>query len=119
MKKSLFLLTIFLLTSCANRAVHITTNKSSINPLSNGFYIKSDSSEWHHFFLGGILQEKGVDAEKVCRNRGGVALVTTEQRWYQSLINLLSFGIYTPTMTYIYCVDGQDANHGVLEAVKK
>ena len=120
MKKFLFLLFfLFLLSNCANNAVHTTVNKSSINPLSNGFSTKSDDQIWHNFVFFGWFQEKGVDAEKICRNRGGVALTTTEQRWYQSFIASLTFGIYSPRVTYVYCVDGIDSNTGVLESVKK
>ncbi len=112
MKNISFIFLLIFLTACANNAVHVRTNKSSVDTFS----ATSDDYVWHHYFLSGIFQESGVDAEKVCRNRSGVAAVVNEQRWFQSLIGALTFGIYTPRVTYIYCVDGKDVNFGVLNS---
>ena len=115
MKKSLFLLFFIFATSCANNAVHVKMSKSSVNTFS----AQSDDYVWHNFWFVGWFQDKGVDAEKVCRNRGGVAATVTEQRWFQALMGMATFGIYSPRITYIYCVNGVDNSQNVLEAMQK
>ena len=104
MKKSLVLCSLALLatTSCAatQHTIRVSDNakmNSSIN------YDEVDYEETNHFFLGGYFQESSTDATKVCPAGKKPAKIVTEQRWYQSLIGMLTFGGYTPRKTYVIC----------------
>lgn len=56
----------------------------------------------NHYFLGGVLQRNDVNVNKVCKGRS-VQKVMVEQRWYQTLFTFITFGIYSPMTTTVYC----------------
>ena len=66
-------------------------------------YKKVDYEETNHFFLGGVFQESSTDASRVCPAGKKPAKLVAETRWYQSLIGMITFGIYTPRKTYVVC----------------
>ncbi len=101
MKKLVLVSAALLLAGCANTQhnIHVSNNSGySTN------YDTIDYKEWNHFFIGGIFQDSDVDAANICASKGKkVQKVVVEQRWYQNLITGLTFGLYMPRSTYVWC----------------
>ena len=104
MKKSLILASVALISigGCASTQ-HTVRVSDNVGMNSSIDYSKVDYEETNHFFLGGVLQESSTDAVRVCPSGKKPAKIVTETRWYQSLIGMLTFGIYTPRKTYVVC----------------
>ena len=103
MKKSLvlsFALVAFLFTGCAN---NMHTVKISNTADFAGDYNKRADSEWNHFFLYGLFQNSNTDAASMCPSGKKPSRIVTETRWYQSLIGFVTFGIYVPRQTSVWC----------------
>lgn len=56
-----------------------------------------------HFFLSGIGQGQAINATKVCGSVTRVAKVEVKQNVLQSLLSLVTLGIYTPREATVYC----------------
>ena len=90
-----------LLAGCANTQHNIFVNK---NADYNVNYNTIDYKQTDNFFIGGIFQDSDVNAGSICASKGKkVAKVIVEQRWYQNLITGLTFGLYMPRSTYVWC----------------
>lgn len=91
------LLTAFVATSllagCATQTANV---RSTANTTPN--YSKSQS-----FFIGGIGQEKQVDAHSVCGGEQNVAKVESIQTPKDIGLSFLTLGIYTPRTANVYC----------------
>ena len=76
-----------------------------VKPKAKYDYKNPDINVTNHFFIAGILQEDQVQASGQCRAAGfgDPKVVITEQRWYQSLISVLTWGLYSPKKTYVWC----------------
>lgn len=59
--------------------------------------------EVHHFFISGLGQEKIIDAAAVCGSADKVARTETQLTFMNGLVNVLTFGIYTPREARVYC----------------
>ena len=99
MKKLVLASAALLLAGCANSQHNVFIGKN-VDYSTN--YNKIDYKQTDHFFIGGIFQDSDVNAGSVCQSRK-VSKVVVEQRWYQALISILTFGIYTPRSTYVWC----------------
>ncbi|UXZ05690.1 Bor family protein [Moraxella nasicaprae] len=71
--------------------------------LSEGGQAAPTQSEWQHFFVGGIGQEKIQNAAQVCGGANKVAKVQTQTTFLNGLANAVGQGIYTPRQSNIYC----------------
>jgi uncharacterized lipoprotein YajG len=56
------------------------------------------------FFLGGILQEKSIDAAKTCGGADKVAKVERQETFVDGLLGVVTLGIYTPLTARVYCL---------------
>ena len=111
MKKIFLVLTIaFIFSGCAN---HTTTVYTATKPkqvglefgdvkVPDGIHQGAGYPIHNHYFLWGWIQKNDVDATKICKGRT-IKKIVVEQRWYQSLFQWLTFGIYSPMQTTIYC----------------
>jgi hypothetical protein len=99
-KKSLILLSLLFTVSCANN-MHTYQVKQGVRM----DYDKPDAKSWDHFFIAGLLQESEKSAVQMCKDKGfnEPTYIVSEQRWFQSLISGLTWGIYTPRITYVWC----------------
>ncbi|PNK60830.1 Bor family protein [Psychrobacter sp. FDAARGOS_221] len=57
----------------------------------------------HSFYIGGIGQEKTVDAAQVCGGASNVTKVQTMQTGKEVLLSVVTLGIYTPRTAQVYC----------------
>ncbi|AFI89642.1 lipoprotein bor [Pectobacterium parmentieri] len=57
----------------------------------------------HHFFVSGIGQQKAIDAAAVCGGSDKVVRTEVQQTFVNGLLNVATFGIYTPREARIYC----------------
>jgi uncharacterized lipoprotein YajG len=93
--KNIFTMALLLsLGACATQRVHFTNKMSLANMPS---YEKSQS-----FFLRGIGQSTDVNAAEVC-GAGKVLRVDTSYSGLDVILDILTFGIYSPRTVAIYC----------------
>lgn len=61
-------------------------------------------TKWNHFFLSGIgkQESKVIIDEKYCPN-SSVSGIMFRKNFFNGLLTFLTFGIYTPRETAIYC----------------
>ena len=111
MKRNILLLsTLLVVAGCASYNTEIYFNKK---PAEKGLQADFDTSKLlkfnqggsvnitNHYILWGLFQKNKVDASSVCHGRA--SKVKVERRWYQSLLSAITFGIYSPMQTTIYC----------------
>lgn len=94
----LFTLLLIMSSGCATQHIKISRTEKDIE------YEQPNYERWNHFFLLGIAQSVNINAEKICRNQGGIYVVQTQTSPLQAVIYFLTGGIYTPTTTNVYCV---------------
>lgn len=105
MKKSLVCYSLIALlgaTGCAStqHTIRVSENAKMNSSID---YNKVDYEATDHFFFGGVMQESTQDVSRVCPAGQKPAKIVNETRWYQSLIGMFTFGIYTPRKTYVIC----------------
>lgn len=90
--------TIYLLAVCAllSGCATVTIRNSEKMPPVRPSDIQSNK-----FFIGGIGQESVIDPNEVCEGRGYT--VKTYYSVSDGVLATITFGIYTPSTTEIYC----------------
>lgn len=63
----------------------------------------TDNVTTHEFFLGGVGQEKNVDAAAVCGGADKVAKVQSKLEVKDVLLGAVTLGIYTPRTAVVSC----------------
>lgn len=63
----------------------------------------ADADKMQTFFVSGLGQEQEIDAAKVCEGKENVASIQTESNVINSVLGLISYGIYTPRQIRVYC----------------
>ncbi|OOF41299.1 lipoprotein bor [Rodentibacter rarus] len=63
---------------------------------------KASFDKMQHFFVAGIGQQVEKETNEVCAN-GSTAKVQTQQTFLNGLLNMISYGIYSPRDMRIYC----------------
>lgn len=56
-----------------------------------------------HFFVGGIGQQQDVNASEVCGGASKVAKVQSEVTFLNGLLSGISYNIYTPHQSRVFC----------------
>lgn len=92
MKKILLIAALFCLCSCSTVTIRNSDKMPPVRP--------SDISS-NKFFVAGIGQESIVDPNEVCDGRGYT--VKTYYSVSDGVLAVITFGIYTPSTTEIYC----------------
>ena len=87
------LLIIFTLSGCATQT-YLINGDSVTEP-------NEEKSE--HFFVSGIGQKKTIDAAKVCGGVDKVVKVEAEQTFLNGFLGAITWGIYTPRTSRVYC----------------
>jgi hypothetical protein len=94
MKKILTLILIScILSSCA-------TQKFQMKPTAPETPTNVDMN---HFFIDGAFQDKSINASAICGGSQNVSKVEVKQNTLDVVLMILTFGIYTPRHTYVYC----------------
>lgn len=92
MKKILLIAALFCLCSCSTITIR---NSDKMPP------VRPSETISNRFFIGGIGQENIIEPNDTCEARG-----YTVKNYYSFLdgfIAVITFGIYTPSTTEIYC----------------
>lgn len=55
------------------------------------------------FFVGGIAQDKTINAAEVCGGASRVGTVEVQQSFLNVFLSIVTFGIYTPREARVYC----------------
>jgi len=63
---------------------------------------------WVSTWLWGLVAAQPIDARQACPS--GVAVITTEQSFVNSLVGIVTLGIYTPQHVTVSCASGGTAN---------
>lgn len=65
--------------------------------------VAPEKSYTHHFFVSGIGQQKTIDVARVCGGADKVVKTEVQQTFVNGLLELVTFGIYTPREARVYC----------------
>jgi hypothetical protein len=77
------------------------------------FNINGDTAEIatnqqsQHFFVSGIGQEKSTNAAQICNGAANIIKVESQQTFINGLLGAVTFGIYTPRDSKVYCKTNQ------------
>jgi hypothetical protein len=82
-----------LLSSCSSQIVKVGRDANPPNPA----YDKNQA-----FFIYGIGQTQEIDGRAICKEKG-INRIRTKQTFGNILLTLVTFGIYTPRTTEVYC----------------
>jgi hypothetical protein len=93
LKNIVILVLAFILVGCAKQSFDIRPNNRT----------HPEKEETHHFFISGLGQDKTIDAAAVCGSADKVARTETQLTFMNGLVNVLTFGIYTPREARVYC----------------
>jgi len=80
---------------CANARFNMDESSSTSKP--------SATEERHVVFLSGFGQQHTINAGKVCGGAEKVDSVEVEQGFWDSVVALVSWQIYTPLTARVYC----------------
>lgn len=84
---------VLVVTGCATQTYYLNKDRQS----------DLRDQRMQHFFVGGIAQEKEVNAAQVCGGTNNVMKVESYQRFVDGLLNVVTLGIYTPRTAKVYC----------------
>ena len=92
-------LALALSTGCATQTHYVNSVPINEEPSS------PSKQSWNHFFIGGIGQEQERDAAEICGGAEKVVKTSVQNSFLNGLVNILSYGIYTPRTSKVYCAD--------------
>jgi hypothetical protein len=72
--------------------------------MNQGNAVNPQKDEYQHFFIGGIGQEKSMNAAEICGGADKVGKVETELTFLNGLLGVITYGIYTPRTARVYCL---------------
>ncbi|MFI3241858.1 MAG: Bor family protein [Alphaproteobacteria bacterium] len=94
MRKLILLITaILLMSGCCYQTFTLDDTKQNTIPTYEGT---------NHFVFWGIGQEKKLDPNEVCKERG-INSVQTSYSFISGFFNAITYGIYSPRDYAIYC----------------
>ncbi|CAJ2375882.1 MAG: Prophage lipoprotein Bor homolog [Arenicellales bacterium IbO2] len=83
-----------LVAGCAQTKFHMQERDDSL---------VANYDEAQHYFIYGLGQQKNLDPAAICGSAERVARVETQTTFVNGLVGAITFGIYTPRQTRIYC----------------
>ncbi len=92
-KVSLLICSLVLITGCSTQS-YVVNPTAKTTPT----FEKSQA-----FFVGGVGQQKVVNAEKICKGYHNIAKVETKETAVDIVLGIVTFGIYTPRTVSVYC----------------
>jgi hypothetical protein len=93
MKKIILSLTCLLVLSACDKQSYVMSTQ--VGELTHDYN--------NSFYLGGIGQTKDNDAVKMCAGKQNITKVETERTLGNTLIGIVTIGIYTPMNVKVYC----------------
>ena len=85
-------------------AILILSGCATQTYLINGDSVTEPNEEKsEHFFVSGIGQKKSVDAAQVCGGAENIIKVEAEQTFLDGFLGAITWGIYTPRTSRVYC----------------
>ncbi|WP_159652353.1 Bor family protein [Vibrio atypicus] len=85
-------------TGCAQQTFVMS---SEVSATTNDALPTKEQSQ--HFFIDGIAQDKEIDAAAVCGGADKVVKVEVQQTFTNVVLDVVTFGIYTPREARVYC----------------
>lgn len=79
-------------TGCASQTAHLRSQQ-----------ISASYTETQAFFVGGIGQEKVLNAAEVCQGAENVVKVESKQEARNVAMSIITLGIYTPRTAKVFC----------------
>ena len=74
--------------------------------INKDLYAQASGDEWTHFFVAGIGQESKRNAAQICGGSQNVVKVSTHQSFLNVLASVLSYNLYYPRTSKVYCARG-------------
>lgn len=74
--------------------------------INKDLYAQASGDEWTHFFVAGIGQESKRNAAQICGGSQNVVKVSTHQSFLNGLASVLSYNLYYPRTSKVYCARG-------------
>lgn len=85
--------------------------------INKDLYAQASSDEWTHFFVAGIGQESKRNAAQICGGSQNVVKVSTHQSFLNVLASVLSYNLYYPRASKVYCARGARGDSRLEEMV--
>ena len=89
------LVSMCLIAACSTQTYQIN------NPAGDKVELSEDKMQ--NFFVGGLGQEKEIDAASICGGADKVVAVESKLETLDVLLGMLSYGIYSPRHAKVYC----------------
>ena len=83
-----------LVAGCAQTKFHMQDRDDSL---------VANYDEAQHYFIAGLGQQKNINPVAICGGVERVARVETQTTFVNGLVGAITFGIYTPQQTRVYC----------------
>lgn len=74
--------------------------------INKDLYAQASSDEWTHFFVAGIGQESKRNAAQICGGSQNIVKISTHQSFLNGLASVLSYNLYYPRTSKVYCARG-------------
>lgn len=98
-KLSILILTTFLITGCATT---VLINKNSISA-EQAAAQKPTRKGKNQFFVSGLGQTQYIPAVEICGSEEKIARVETRYSFVDLLLQVITWGIYTPSTYRVFC----------------
>lgn len=83
-----------ILSACATQTFTLQDSPADIEP---------KQEDMQTFFIGGIGQEQAINAAEICGGADKVAKIEAKERFWDGVLGLVTYGIYTPRTAKVYC----------------
>ena len=93
-KKTVIILAALFVAGCAQTKFHMQER-------DDAQVAKYDEAQ--HYFISGLGQQKNIDPAAICGGAENVSRVETQTTFVNGLVSMVTFGIYTPQQTRVYC----------------
>jgi hypothetical protein len=85
-------LAVALLSGCAQQTFVVTDNQGAL-----------EDEQMQSFFVSGIGQSKTINAAQICGGADRIAKVESQQTFLDGVLGMVTFGIYTPRDSRVFC----------------
>lgn len=92
MKKIILVILVVILGACSHQRFNLTNGQ----PM---YYPYEDKS---HFFIAGLGQRDNININEICGDKK-VEAIETNYNFVDGIINLFTYGIYTPRSYSVWC----------------
>ncbi|WGE88319.1 Bor family protein [Actinobacillus equuli subsp. haemolyticus] len=91
MKKLFSIIAVCSLAACSTQTLEIAPAK------------EAQYDRVQDFFVGGLAQKQEINAAEICGGASKVGKVETETTFFNGLLGMVTYGIYSPRQIRVYC----------------